>query len=194
MSPFSEEGPVHCDSLVIVRRAEETSRLVRIARAARREPEAAEEESSSCRWREAEAYAELARLGRSTRRIAGACGTNKDTVSRFVRCARRIGTDTPRPPFWEAYAEVTGEGVARVARNTGRLEWYTPPEYVEAARLVLGGIALDPASCELAQQTVRAGRYYTAEQDGLVAAVGRNRLSQPPFCRQPGRALRGEAL
>jgi ParB family chromosome partitioning protein len=47
-------------------------------------------------------------------------------------------------------------------------EWYTPPRYVDAARSVMGEIALDPASCELANQTVKAVRYYTKEQNGLT--------------------------
>lgn len=35
-------------------------------------------------------------------------------------------------------------------------EYYTPAPIVEAAREVLGGIDLDPASCDMAQETVRA--------------------------------------
>ena len=47
-------------------------------------------------------------------------------------------------------------------------EWYTPRHYIEAARLVLGGIDLDPASCALAQTVVQARAYFDREHDGLA--------------------------
>ena len=43
-----------------------------------------------------------------------------------------------------------------VTLNTGEIEWYTPPEYLERVRAVLGGIDLDPASSKIAQKTVKA--------------------------------------
>ena len=46
-------------------------------------------------------------------------------------------------------------------------EWYTPAMYIEAARLVLGGIELDPASCALANTVVKAERYIDKAHDGL---------------------------
>lgn len=46
-------------------------------------------------------------------------------------------------------------------------EWYTPAQYVEAAREVMGDIDLDPASCAMANQTVKATHYYTKEDNGL---------------------------
>jgi len=54
-----------------------------------------------------------------------------------------------------------------VTHNSGNNEWYTPPEYIEAAHGVMGQIDLDPASSDLANKTVRAATYYTVENNGL---------------------------
>jgi hypothetical protein len=40
------------------------------------------------------------------------------------------------------------------------VEWYTPPAIIEAARLTLGEIDLDPASCAKAQENVKALHYF----------------------------------
>jgi len=59
-------------------------------------------------------------------------------------------------------------GVICGTEGTGAFERYTPCEFIEAARAVLGEIDLDPASHPDAQQTVRALRYFTEKDDGLT--------------------------
>ena len=66
------------------------------------------------------------------------------------------------------------------AINTGNNEWYTPAEYLEAAREVLGGFDLDPASSGEAQKQVKAGEFFDKEHDGLaVPWRGRVWLNSP---------------
>lgn len=48
-----------------------------------------------------------------------------------------------------------------------RDDWYTPPPVVAAARAVMGGIDLDPASCEEANRVVRADTFWTAQDSPL---------------------------
>lgn len=55
-----------------------------------------------------------------------------------------------------------------VTQNTGRVEWYTPPHIISAARKTMGGIDLDPATTvEANERLVRAEHILTAEDDAL---------------------------
>ena len=63
-------------------------------------------------------------------------------------------------------------------------DWYTPSQYIEAARKVMGSIDLDPASCHDAQQTVRAKQYYvykSEDDNGLTKPWSGNVWINPPF-------------
>src|SRR5207253_1065449 len=65
-------------------------------------------------------------------------------------------------------------------------EWYTPRPYLDAARELMGGIDLDPASTESANRTVRATRFYTSAENGLLRPwYGRVWLN-PPYGRTKG--------
>lgn len=71
-------------------------------------------------------------------------------------------------------------------------EWFTPLRYIQAVREVFGGpIDLDPASCELANQTVRAAHYYSKKDNGLEQEWHGRVWLNPPFGRiqTPGRKM-----
>lgn len=70
---------------------------------------------------------------------------------------------------------------AHVSNNSGENEWYTPECYIESARLVMGSIHLDPASSEIANQTVNANLFYTQEEDGLSKEWFGNIWMNPPY-------------
>lgn len=57
--------------------------------------------------------------------------------------------------------------LAHVGHNSGNEQWYTPDEYLDAARTVLAAFDLDPASSDVAQKRVKAKKYFTIHDDGL---------------------------
>ena len=70
------------------------------------------------------------------------------------------------------------------AQGTGENEWYTPEEYIETVREFLGGIDLDPASSEVAQKVVQAGRFFTVQDNGLEKAWdARGVWLNPPYAQ-----------
>jgi phage N-6-adenine-methyltransferase len=80
--------------------------------------------------------------------------------------AERLSTgDTPTRASINAVVQAVNK--PHVSQNSGNNEWYTPPEFIEAARMVLGEFTLDPASSEIANQTVKALQIFTADDDGL---------------------------
>lgn len=68
-----------------------------------------------------------------------------------------------------------------VANNSGENEWYTPPQYLEAARLTLGTIDIDPASNATAQNNVNAKTYFAKEDNGLEQKWKGNVWLNPPY-------------
>jgi len=64
---------------------------------------------------------------------------------------------------------------------TGHFEWYTPQEYVDLARNVMGGIDLDPATHEIPQRRIKAEKYFTEKDDGLTKEWHGRVWLNPPY-------------
>lgn len=115
-------------------------------------------------------------------------GLTYNRSSRWQRVAGLAGTE-----FAEVLAaifasdedeDLGSESGTRVNANTGQTEWFTRPAYIKAAKAVMGGIDLDPASTEVANETVGATTFYTAEQDGLGRPWAGRVWMNPPY-KQP---------
>ena len=64
---------------------------------------------------------------------------------------------------------------------TGNNQWFTPDEYIELARDVLGTIDLDPATHALAQERVKAAKFFTEDDDGLTQEWRGRVWLNPPY-------------
>jgi len=70
-----------------------------------------------------------------------------------------------------------------VSQNSGDNEWFSPMEYVAAARQVLGEIDLDPASCAEANAEIRAAHFYSAADDGMTQPWAGRIWMNPPYAQ-----------
>lgn len=92
-----------------------------------------------------------------------------------------IEPDDPNHPRERALAAAELATEADNPRHSSEsFEHGTPPEIVEAARVVLGSFDLDPASCDKANGYVRAVEYMTREDNGFVQAWWGNVFLNPP--------------
>lgn len=116
-------------------------------------------------------------------------GLSKATVSRW----RKKLTDDGKPNTAKVES-VINDTVARFAKvllpddsnvsvlaNSGEVEWYTPGDYIELARKVMGSIDTDPASNDVANETVKAAVYHTIDNCGLEKEWHGNVWLNPPY-------------
>lgn len=71
-----------------------------------------------------------------------------------------------------------------INQTSGKTEYYTPPAIIKAARLCMGGISLDPASSDIANNRVRADVFYDEKDDGLSLSWNGNIWLNHPFSRK----------
>jgi hypothetical protein len=73
------------------------------------------------------------------------------------------------------------KGKTHVSNNSGNNEWYTPSEYIEPYRIMVGVIDVDPASCVKANEVVKARKFYDESSDGLSKKWNGSVWLNPPY-------------
>jgi ParB family chromosome partitioning protein len=102
---------------------------------------------------------------------------------RLVAQAKAVKRDNPELYEEIRRGEITVNAASKphVVNNSGNVEWYTPPNILELAREVMGGIDLDPASCEFANKAVQAKQFFTEAEDGIKKTWKGRVWLNPPY-------------
>lgn len=72
-------------------------------------------------------------------------------------------------------------GVPAALQSSESNEWFTPWEYIDAARSLMGSIDIDPASNEYANQVVQATTYFDINTNGLAQEWKGHIWLNPPY-------------
>lgn len=117
----------------------------------------------------------VAVLERGSAELVAAVDRGEVAVSAAAN--RRVLDDIPKSKQLDAVLD----GRALVQRNDGDNEWYTPKEYIAAARAVMGNIDLDPASTKAANEIVKAEQFFTSEDNSLSKKWRGRVWMNPPY-------------
>jgi phage N-6-adenine-methyltransferase len=106
------------------------------------------------------------------------------TAERLVRAAKfDASVEFDEITALEISRQTWGHAHVRGTLGTGENEWFTPQEYVERVRAVLGAIDLDPATHPEAQKVIQASRYFTKAEDGLKQEWRGRVYLNPPYAQ-----------
>lgn len=137
--------------------------------------------------------------GKARDKAAKATGTN----GRYVSDVKRLKRDAPKvfeqiksgelsvPEAKKKAFETDSPNIKQpmqVLVSHKELEYYTPSQYIETAKLVLGSIDLDPASSVVANETVRATNIFTQDDNGLNQEWFGNIWLNPPYSKTEGKS------
>jgi phage N-6-adenine-methyltransferase len=117
----------------------------------------------------------------SNRQIARTLGVGHDTGGAFAPDDLKESNETSGPQDADGAFAPPRRGFNSAAFNQHNEQWFTPAEYVGLVRAVLGEIDLDPASHDVAQQTVGASVYFTEADDGLSKPWSGRVFLNPPY-------------
>ena len=112
---------------------------------------------------------------RKQRHFAKELHNNEEIIAKVVAEAREKGEVPVRQHVLNKIKQ------PHVSFNSGENEWYTPNEYIEAARKVMGSIDTDPATTASANKRIGAKTFYTIENTGLGKGWKGNVWMNPPY-------------
>jgi phage N-6-adenine-methyltransferase len=121
----------------------------------------------------------------SRRSVQNARQVQNEGIPELINAVEQGDVSVSRASDISSYPiEEQKESLSHLSIGTGNDEWYTPSEWVEMARKVMGGIDLDPASNEEANKIIKATKFFTKEDCGLEKDWFGKVWINPPYSRE----------